>query len=371
MNERATERYDAIVVGLGAMGSAIAFEIARRGQKVLGIDRFDPPHTMGSTHGKSRIIREAYWEDPGYVPLVKRAYEKWDEIERLSGRRIFEKTGGLMLGPPNGSVVSGALASAKEHRLEHEVLDARQVNERFPGVRAMADMIGVVEPRAGALAPEVAITAYLELARKHGATIVTNERVVRWDGNRVITERATYDGGRIIIAAGAWTSELVPDLGVTLVVERQVQHWFRPAVQTDLYSAARFPIIICEYAPRRFWYAIPDRGEGLKVAIHPEGTIVDPERVQRTVGDDEIAYVRALQRTYMPDAEGPVIESAVCLYTNTPDDRFLIQTHPAHPNVEIVSACSGHGFKFASAIGEIIADSERRRRLRIPETRSS
>src|SRR5579862_7812181 len=245
MSERVAERYDAIVVGLGAMGSAIAFEIARRGQKVLGIDRFDPPHALGSTHGKSRIIREAYWEDPAYVPLVARAFEKWGEIERLSGRRIFERTGGLMLGPPSGPLVSGALASAKEHRLKHEVLDARQVTERFPGVRAMADMIGVVEPRAGILAPEVAVAAYLELARKHGATIVTNERVVRWEDNRVMTERAAYEGRRLVIAAGAWTSELVPELGANLAVERQVQHWFRPAVQTNLYSAGRFPIIIC------------------------------------------------------------------------------------------------------------------------------
>jgi sarcosine oxidase len=380
MNERAAVRYDAIVVGLGAMGSAIAFELARRGQRVLGVDRFGPPHTMGSTHGKSRIIREAYFEDPDYVPLVARAFERWGEIERLSGRRIFEKTGGLMLGPPHGRLVSGALASAKMHRLEHETLDAQQVMARFPGIRAMADMIGVVETRAGVLEPEVAVTACLELARKYGATIVTNERVVRWDDRDshlvVITERGVYEGTRLVMAAGAWTRELVPDLGVTLTVERQVQHWVRPTVPTDLFTAARFPVVICEYAPGRFWYAIPDRGEGLKIAIHHEGAIVEAESVQRTVGEEEIAYVRALLRTYMPAAEGPVVESTVCLYTNTPDERFLIETHPAHANVEVVSACSGHGFKFASAIGEIVAErvsagSGRPILLEIPGTRSS
>jgi sarcosine oxidase len=380
MNPSATERYDAIVVGLGAMGSAIAFELAKRGQKTLGLDRFQLPHAMGSTHGKSRIIREAYFEDPDYVPLVARAFEKWGEIESLSGRRIFERTGGLMLGPPSGRLVSGALASAKMHRLAHEVLDARQVMERFPGVRAMADMIGVIEPRAGVLEPEAAVTACLELARKYGATVVTNERVVGWDSNdgqvRVTTERGTHEGRKLVIAAGAWTSALVPDLGVQLLVERQVQHWFRPAAHTNLFGAERLPVVICEYAPGRFWYAIPDRGEGLKIAIHHEGAIVDPERVQRTVGDEEVAYVRALLRTYMPAAEGPVIESSVCLYTNTPDERFLIETHPTHPNVEIVSACSGHGFKFASAIGEIVAarvtaGSARQRPLEIPGTRSS
>ena len=380
MNERAAERYDAIVVGLGAMGSAIAFELARRGQRALGVDRFEPPHTMGSTHGKSRIIREAYFEDPDYVPLVARAFEKWGEIERLSGRRIFERTGGLMLGPPRGRLVSGALASARMHQLEHETLDARQVMERFPGVRAMADMIGVVEARAGVLEPEVAVTACVELARKYGADIVTNERVVRWDdrGSHMVvtTERSVYEGKRLVIAAGAWTSQLVPDLGVKLTVERQVQHWVRPTVPTDLFTPKRFPVVICEYAPGRFWYSIPDRGEGVKIAIHHEGAIVEPERVQRTVGEEEIAYVRALLRTYMPAADGPVIESSVCLYTNTPDERFLIETHPAHPNVEIVSACSGHGFKFASAIGEIVAErvsagSGRPIPLEIPGTRSS
>jgi len=374
MADGRADRYDAIVVGLGAMGSAVAFEVAKRGQRVLGIDRFEPPHTMGSTHGKSRIIREAYFEDPGYVPLVARAFEKWGEIESLSGRRIFERTGGLMLGPPDGRLVSGALASAKEHRLQHEVLDAQQVMRRVPGLRAMADMVGVVEPRAGVLQPEVAITACLELARKFGATIATNERVVGWEPRdrrlRVATEQRAYECERLIIAAGAWTSALVPDLGVNLSVERQVQHWFRPA------APIRTPIIMCEYAPGRFWYSIPDRGEGIKVAIHHEGSTVDPETVDRTVGAEEVVYVRALLRTYMPDADGPLIESSVCLYTNTPDERFLVGRHPTHPNVEIVSACSGHGFKFASAIGEIVAervtsDSGRQPPLEIPGTRSS
>jgi monomeric sarcosine oxidase len=374
MADGRADRYDAIVVGLGAMGSTVAFEVARRGKRVLGIDRFEPPHTLGSTHGKSRIIREAYFEDPGYVPLVARAFEKWGEIESLSGRRIFERTGGLMLGPPDGRLVSGALASAKEHRLQHEVLDARQVMERVPGLRGMADMIGVFEPRAGVLQPEGAVTACLELARQFGATIATNERVVGWEqrdrGLRVTTEQRTYECERLIIAAGAWTSALVPDLAVHLSVERQVQHWFRPA------APMRTPIIMCEYAPGRFWYSIPDRGEGIKVAIHHEGSTVDPETVDRTVGAEEVAYVRALLRTYMPAADGPLIESSVCLYTNTPDERFLVGRHPAHPNVEIVSACSGHGFKFASAIGEIVAErvtssSARQPPLEIPGTRSS
>jgi sarcosine oxidase len=353
-------QYDVIVAGLGAMGSATAFQLARRGASVLGVDRFEPPHTMGSSHGKSRIIREAYFEDPIYVPLVDRAFEKWAEIERLSGKRIFERTGGLMLGPPDGRLVRGALASAEQHRLPHEVLGAQDVATRFPGIRPMAEMVGVVEPRAGILEPEEAVRACIELAKKFGATIATRERVVGWQESggtvRVTTEKSTYESRRLVIAVGAWVKRLVSDVEIPVVVERQVVHWFRPAVATNLFAAERFPVVICEYAPGRFWYAFADRGEGVKLAVHHEGALVDPEYVRRDVGAEEVAYVQALLRTFMPAADGPLIESAVCLYTNTPDEHFLIDHHPAHHNVEIVSACSGHGFKFASVIGDIVAD---------------
>jgi sarcosine oxidase len=354
------KRYDIIVVGLGAMGSATAFQLAKRGASVLGVDRFAPPHAMGSSHGKSRIIREAYFEDPRYVPLVRKAYENWEEIERLSGEKIFERTGGLMLGAPDGKVVKGALASAKAHRLPYAVLSAREVEERIPGVRPTPGMIGVVERRAGILEPETAVRAALALAVRFGATVVTDNRVLRWTEERgrirVVTERGTYESDRLVIAAGAWTKELVPGLDIPLVVERQTVNWFRPAVKTDLYAADRFPVIICEYAPGHFWYAFPDRGEGVKLAIHHDGDIVDPESVNRQVLPEEIEQVRELLRTFLPAADGPIIETSVCLYTNTPDEHFVIDAHPAHPAVTLISACSGHGFKFASAIGEIVAE---------------
>lgn len=342
------------------MGSATAFQLAKRGATVLGIDRFAPPHSMGSSHGKSRIIREAYFEDPRYVPLVRRAYENWEEIEHLSGRRIFERTGGIMLGAPEGRVVKGALASAKAHRLSHAVLSGREIAERIPGVRPGEGMIGVVEPRAGVLEPEVAVGAALELAARFGATIVTESRVLRWTEQngrvQVVTERGTYESEQLVIAAGAWTKEMVGDLRLPLVVERQVINWFRPAVPTNVFAADKFPVIICEYAPGHFWYAFPDRGEGVKVAVHHDGALVDPETVNRQVLPEETEYVRGLVRTFLPVADGPVIETSVCLYTNTPDEHFLIDAHPNYPNVMIVSACSGHGFKFASAIGEIVAE---------------
>ncbi len=356
-------RFDVIVAGLGAMGSAVAFHLARRGQRVLGLDRYDPPHTLGSSHGKSRIIREAYFEDPRYVPLVARAYEQWDTLQRLSGERILERTGGLMVGPPDGRVAAGALASAQRHHLPHETLTASEITRRFPGLRPTTDMVGVLEPRAGYVVPETAIRAHLTLAAAAGAVIRTNEPLVEWtsngDGVRITTAQDTYEADRLVLSVGAWLRQLAPGLHLPLIVERNVVHWFQPAHHTTLFAPERFPVIICEYAPDHAWYSFPDYGEGVKIGLHhvrDGAATTDPDRVERTVAPEEIAYIRALLRTFMPAADGPLIASSVCLYTNTPDEHFVIDTHPAHPHVELVSPCSGHGFKFASVIGELVAD---------------
>jgi sarcosine oxidase len=359
------DAYDVIVVGLGAMGSAACWHLARRGARVLGVDRFDPPHGHGSSHGRSRIIREAYFESPLYVPLVRRAYELWAELEAATGERLLHQTGGLMLGPPDGAVVAGALASARQHALPYEELSAAEVVRRFPGFRPTVDMVGVWEPRAGWLAPERAIAAHLALAARHGAELRTNEPALRWRagggggaGVEVTTAYGTYAARRLVLAAGAWTRALLgPALDLPLVVERVVQHWFRPARATDLFAPGRFPIFICEYAPGLAWYGFPDAGDGVKAALHHHGELgVDPDALRRDVGPDEVAYVRALLRTFMPAADGPLAESAVCMYTNTPDEHFVIDAHPGHPEVVIASPCSGHGFKFSSAIGELVAE---------------
>jgi len=351
---------DVIVAGLGAMGSAAAFELARRGVRVLGFDRGAPPHASGSSHGRARIIREAYFEDPLYVPLVRRAYERWAELERLAGRTLFVPTGGLMLGPPNGVVVSGALRSAREHDLPHELLDAREVHRRVPGMRVTTDMVGVWEPRAGLLVPEAAVGAHLALAADHGAELHPDEPVLAWDaagdGVVVTTARGTYRARRLVLAAGAWMARLLGTAAPPLAVERVVQHWFRPARATDLYAPSRFPIFIGEYAPGLVWYGFPDVGDGVKAALHHQGEAADPDTVRRSVAPEEVAYVRALLRAFMPDADGPCVDSTVCMYTNTPDEHFVIDTHPAHPQVVVASACSGHGFKFSSAVGELLAD---------------
>jgi sarcosine oxidase len=326
----------------------------------LGLDRFAPPHALGSSHGRSRIIREAYFEDPLYVPLVQRAYELWAELERLAGRTLFVRTGGLMLGPPDGLVVAGALRSARAHGLPHETLSAADVHRRVPGMRVTTDMVGVWEPRAGFLVPEAAIGAHLALARVHGAELHDDEPLTTWrvEGDDVVvtTPRATYRAGHLVLAAGAWLPSLLGAAAPPLVVERVVQHWFRPARASDLYAPSRFPIFIAEYAPGRTWYGFPDVGDGVKAALHHQGEPADPDALRRTVAPDEVAYVHALLRAFMPDADGTHVESAVCMYANTPDEHFVVDRHPAHPQVVIASACSGHGFKFSPAIGELLAD---------------
>ena len=222
--------YDVIVVGLGAMGSSTAYHLARRGQRVLGLDRFTPPHTQGSSHGQTRIIREAYHEHPLYVPLVQRAYELWTDLEKETGQRLFVKTGGLIIGPPDGSVVRGAQRSAEEHHLNYEVLSSAEVRTRFPALNPSDGMIAIWEPRAGILFPEACVASHLALAGKHGAEVWFQEPVRSWEphrsGVRVQTETATYEAGRLVLTAGAWIRSLLPGCNLPLVVERQVLYWF-------------------------------------------------------------------------------------------------------------------------------------------------
>lgn len=352
--------YDVIVAGLGAMGSATAYQLARRGRRVLGLDRFAPPHTFGSTHGHSRIIRTAYWDDPSYVPLVGRAYESWRELEAASGHRLFFPTGAMYLGAPDSALVSGARESVRLHGIPYEELSGTGLTRRAPAFRPAADTVAIWEPEAGVLLPELAVTSFLTLATASGADIHVEEPLLRWsaegDGVTVATSRGTYHADRLVLAVGAWTSQLVPDLGVALTVERQVMHWFRPTAGSQGLGPDRAPCYMWEYAPGHIWYAVSDMGDGLKAGIHHHGEISDPETVRRDVTDHDVARVRSLIHEFIPDADAPPVASAVCFYTDTPDEHFLIDTHPRHPAVLIASACSGHGFKFASVIGEIMAD---------------
>lgn len=353
-------RYDVIVAGLGAMGSATVYRLARRGSRVLGLDRFAPPHTLGSTHGRSRIIRTAYWDDPSYVPLVGRAYELWRELEAASGERLLFPAGAFYLGAPDSALVTGARDSVRLNGIPHEELSAAEVMRRAPALRPSADTVAIWEPDAGVLLPELAVATFLSLAVKSGADIHVDEPLLQWapagDGVTVTTPRGTYEADRLVLAVGPWTPEIVPELAAALRVERQVMHWFRPASPSRGLTADRVPCLMWEYEPGHIWYAVPDMGHGLKAGIHHDGETVAPDTVHRDVSADDIARVGTLIHQLIPDANPAPVASAVCFYTNTSNSHFIIDVHPGHPAVLIASPCSGHGFKFAAVIGEIMAD---------------
>ena len=358
MNKMASA-FDVVIVGLGAMGSAAACHLARRGKKVLGLDRFDPPHALGSSHGQTRIIREAYFENPLYVPLIQRAYELWADLEQDTGQRLFRSTGGLMIGRPDGAVVSGAKRSAEVHRLHHEMLDATEVRRRFPALRPADEMVAVWEPRAGVLFPEACVEAHVTLARKYGASLHVAEPALRWvpdgPGVRVITSQGEHRADQLLLTAGSWIHSLLPDLKLPFTVERQIQFWFEPK-NAAIFRPDRCPIHIWEHEPGRYFYGFPDLGDGVKVAGHHEGEVTNPDHLNRDVTSQEVETMRRIVRKHIPDADGPLRAAVVCMYTNTPDHHFFIDRHPAHPQVLIASPCSGHGFKFSSVIGEVLAD---------------
>jgi sarcosine oxidase len=351
-------RWDVIVTGLGAMGSAAVRELARRGLRVLGLDRYAPPHAHGSTHGRTRIIREAYFEDPVYVPLVRRAGRLWEELEREVGERLFVRTGGLMIGPEDGELVRGARTSADQHGLPYELLTSAEVRRRFPALDPEADAVGLLEPRAGVLFPEACVRALLTCAAREGATLRTGEPMLTWrvEGGvvRVATAVAEHIADRLVLALGPWLPEFLTGAQIQLAVERQMQHWFTPRAHAERFSPDALPIALWETSGRMF-YTIPDFGDGVKIAVHHDGEITDPHRIRRTIAEEEDASARALVERFLPDAAGELRDRAVCLYTNTSDGHFVIDHHPMHPEVVIASPCSGHGFKFATAIGEMVA----------------
>jgi sarcosine oxidase len=341
------------------MGSAAAFHLAARGRRVLGLDRYQPPHSFGSAHGLTRIIREAYFEHPLYVPLVQRAYQLWTDLERKSGRQLLRQTGGVMVVPPAGVLASGAQRSAEEHQLAHRLLPAAELQRQFPCFAPRADMIAVWEPRAGILFPELVIQTHLELATRASAALRFNDPVLRWephgDGVRVITATHAYTARRLLLTAGAWMTTLVPELDLPLVVERQLLFWFEPRAHPELFGPSRCPIYIWEYAPHRFFYGFPDLGDGVKVALHHEGEHAQPDALRREASADEVETMRSVLRRFLPAAEGRLRSTVVCMYTNTPDQHFVLDRHPVHRQVLIASPCSGHGFKFSSVIGEMAA----------------
>lgn len=352
--------YDTIVLGVGAMGSATCYQLARRGRRVLGLERFGIPHGMGSSHGYTRIIRMAYLEHPSYVLLLRRAYELWRELQELAGEQLLYITGSIDAGPPGSQVFEGSWESCRLHDLRHEVLTGAELRRRYPGYHLPADTRALYQPDGGFLRPERCITAYAMAAQALGAEIHGHERVLEWEpagtGVRVRTDRATYEAGSLVVSAGAWAGDLVDCLRGLIVPERQVLGWFQPTMP-EYYQPERFPVFNMAVEEGRFYgfpvFDVP----GFKIGKYHHLQEWSPaDLMDREAHGYDEALLRQCVERYFPDASGPTMSLITCMFANTADKHFVIDTHPGYPQVCLASPCSGHGFKFASVIGEIMAD---------------
>ncbi len=357
--------YDVIVVGLGAMGSAALYHLARQNLarqnvRVLGLERFEPGHDRGSSHGRTRIIRHGYFEHPSYVPLVRRAATLWRDLERQSGQSLMTVTGIVEIGTPDSTLVKGTLAASREHQLAHEVLSARELMKRYPAFRIPQDFVAVLQPDGGFVQAEASIRAHLRLAAAAGADLRTGERVRAIEqtnnGVRIKTERGVLEANTVIVSAGAWTRSLLPDVKLPLQITRQVLLWVRPS-QPDLFRTGWFPVFMIESeAGIHYGFPLHD-DDGLKIAKHHHaGEIVEPDTYNRTISaTDETSILTPIHR-FLPASAGPIVAAKTCIYTMTPDEDFVIDRAPGHDRIIVASPCSGHGFKFAPAIGEALAE---------------
>jgi sarcosine oxidase len=353
--------YDVIVAGVGGMGSATCWQLARRGKRVLGLERFDIPHGMGSSHGVNRIIRLAYYNHPSYVPLLRRAYELWREAEYASGERLLFITGGVDTGPESGRIVQGALASCREHDLPHEILTAAELAKRHPGYRLPEHFVAVFQADAGFVASERAIVAHAQLALAAGADLRAREPILGWEitgaGTVLVqTKRGAYEAERLVLSTGAWISDYVPALRGKAVPERQTLGWFRTLVP-EHFRLGRFPIGLIDGEPWHL-YVFPEWGiPGFKIGVYNHlNETGHADELSRQPNERDEALLREALRAYFPDADGPALTLTCCLFTNTPDGHFVLDTMPGAPQVVVASPCSGHGYKFASVIGEVLAD---------------
>ena len=356
-----TKTYDVIVIGVGAMGAAACWNLARRGVRVLGLEQFSIVHALGSSHGHTRMIRLAYYEHPDYVPLLRRAYQLWDELEAAGNDKVLHRTGGIYMGPHEGEVVPGAIDAANKHNLPHEVLSHADLAKRHPHFTLPEHFIGVWEPAAGFLLCEKSVALFARLALESGATLQGHEPVQHVDlqphGVTVTTARDTYHAAHVIFCGGAWTSRLLANLKINLTVTRQVLGWLWPN-RPHNFTLGDFPVWGIEQTDGSLAYGFPMMSDlpGLKIARHGRGTVTDPDKVSRDCTPADREEVFAIPRTFLPSGAGPLLASRICLYTNSPDGHFIIDRHPASKNATIACGFSGHGFKFASVMGEILAD---------------
>lgn len=356
-----------IVLGLGAMGSAAAQHLTERGHLVTGFDRFRPPHSYGSSHGRTRIIRQSYWEDPRYVPLLLRAYELWRKLEVDSGESLLRLTGGLMIGPADGDLVARSTKSAEQFNLPHKVLSPAEIKRLYPMFTVQDEMAALWEDAAGFLHPEACVEEQLNQARRAGADLHYNEPAIEWTplesgGVSVRTARRTYEADHLVITVGPWAPQVL-NTRLPLEVTRQVLFWFEPLARPDLFQEGRFPIFLMQSGiaePLLYGFpSVPNSAwphwTGVKVALHGSHDICTPETVVREISPEDERVIRERLVETVPHLAGRVLHAETCLYTMTPDEHFMLDRHPDHPQVIIAAGFSGHGFKFASVVGEILA----------------
>lgn len=353
--------YDAIVIGVGGMGSATLYQLARRGAKVLGLEQFDIPHDFGSSHGVNRIIRLAYYEGSNYVPLLRRAYRLWRQLELASGERLLIITGSVDAGTFDSRIVKGSLASCKKHNLEYELLEADELNQRHPGYQLARDMAAVYQPDGGFLMSERCIVVHVQLAQALGAEVRAREKVLNWsiqkNGVCVNTDRESYQARKLVITAGPWSATLLLPLQKNAIPERQVLIWTQP-IQPELFQPGVFPVFNMEASEGRF-YGLPVYGvPGFKIGKyhHLKQTVQNPDLTDRDLHREDEEVLRVAIRRYFPDADGPTMAMKTCLFTNSPDDHFILDQHPDSSDVCMAAGFSGHGYKFCSVVGEIMAD---------------
>lgn len=367
-------RYDAIVIGLGAMGSSAAYHLARRGRRVLGLEQFDIPNSQGSSHGYSRMIRLCYYEHPDYVPLLKRAYRLWHELEHAAGQRLLFLTGGLYIGDPTREFVERSRLSAVRHGLPHEMLTRADIADRYRQFRLPNNYAALYEPNAGFLLPERVVAAQAGLALQCGAELHAREPVLEWTATprsvRVVTARGAYEADRLVLCPGAWAEKAIPGLSVRVTPTRQTTGWVWPR-RPELFDAGTLPVWAIDNPDGSIHYGFPltrpgpgaggdsasgPGGLGLKVAHHRRAEETDPDSLDTSPHPDDEGTFRSVLTRHLPDADGPLLGLRVCMYANTPDSHFVVDLHPFHPNVVVACGFSGHGFKFASVIGEVLAD---------------
>jgi sarcosine oxidase len=370
----AEKSFDVGILGLGAMGSAAAFQLARKGQRILGLDQFSPPHSLGSSHGATRVIRQAIGEGEQYVPLVLRSYELWREIEEISGRQVLSITGGLVMASEGSSgnlhgsnkFLDQTVAAARQFGIDHELLSTNQIRTRFPQFKLVGDERGYYEPMMGFLRPELCVETQLGLAEKLGAKIHRYEKALEFvptEGEvRIRTSAGEYSVGQLVVSVGPWVASLLPEFSQSFKVQRQVLFWFDVSHSADAYLPGKFPVFIWEFGqhPENFMYGFPaiDGPQGgVKLATEQRELETTPDAVDRVVGQGEVdeMYERYV-RERLPGLSSKCVNAVTCLYTSLPDYGFFIDRHPDHPNIVVVSPCSGHGFKHSAAIGEAVAE---------------